>query len=201
MAGIFKKLAGQTMIYGLSSIVGRMLNFLLVPVYTAVLLPADYGIVSELYAYVAFLLVFLTFGMETTYFKFVNDAADKQKTFNQSFLILLVVNALFFVLGLLFLNSIAGWMLYEDYPEFIFLLLLIVVLDSLSSLPLAKLRADQRPMQFAKVQLASIGVNIAFTLIFLLVLFNPETDEPYWGVLYIFIANLLASATKIAMLA
>lgn len=201
MAGIFKKLAGQTMIYGLSSIVGRMLNFLLVPVYTAVLLPADYGIVSELYAYVAFLLVFLTFGMETTYFKFVNDAADKQKTFNQSFLILLVVNALFFVLGLLFLNSIAGWMLYEDYPEFIFLLLLIVVLDSLSSLPLAKLRADQRPMQFAKVQLASIGVNIAFTLFFLLVLFNPETDEPYWGVLYIFIANLLASATKIAMLA
>jgi O-antigen/teichoic acid export membrane protein len=201
MAGILKKLAGQTMIYGLSSIVGRMLNFLLVPVYTAVLLPADYGIVSELYAYVAFLLVFLTFGMETTYFKFVNDAADKQKTFNQSFLILLGVNALFFVLGLLFLNSIAGWMLYEDYPEFIFLLLLIVVMDALSSLPLAKLRADQRPMQFAKVQLASIGVNIAFTLFFLLVLFNPETDEPYWGVLYIFIANLLASATKIAMLA
>jgi O-antigen/teichoic acid export membrane protein len=201
MAGILKKLAGQTMIYGLSSIVGRMLNFLLVPVYTAVLLPADYGIVSELYAYVAFLLVFLTFGMETTYFKFVNDAADKQKTFNQSFLILMGVNALFFVLGLLFLNSIAGWMLYEDYPEFIFLLLLIVVMDALSSLPLAKLRADQRPMQFAKVQLASIGVNIAFTLFFLLVLFNPETDEPYWGVLYIFIANLLASATKIAMLA
>jgi O-antigen/teichoic acid export membrane protein len=201
MAGILKKLAGQTMIYGLSSIVGRMLNFLLVPVYTAVLLPADYGIVSELYAYVAFLLVFLTFGMETTYFKFVNDAADKQKTFNQSFLILLGVNALFFVLGLLFLNSIAGWMLYEDYPEFIFLLLLIVVMDALSSLPLAKLRADQRPMQFAKVQLASIGVNIAFTLFFLLVLFKPETDEPYWGVLYIFIANLLASATKIAMLA
>jgi O-antigen/teichoic acid export membrane protein len=201
MAGILKKLAGQTMIYGLSSIVGRMLNFLLVPVYTAVLLPADYGIVSELYAYVAFLLVFLTFGMETTYFKFVNDSSDKQKTFNQSFLILVGVNALFFILGLLFLNSIAGWMLYEDYPEFIFLLLLIVVLDALSSLPLAKLRADQRPMQFAKVQLTSIGVNIAFTLFFLLVLFNPEIDEPYWGVLYIFIANLLASIVKIAMLA
>jgi len=201
MAGILKKLAGQTMIYGLSSIVGRMLNFLLVPVYTAVLLPPDYGIVSELYAYVAFLLVFLTFGMETTYFKFVNDSSDKQKTFNQSFLILFGVNALFFVLGLLFLNSIAGWMLYEDYPEFIFLLLLIVVLDALSSLPLAKLRADQRPMQFAKVQLASIGVNIVFTLFFLLVLFNPETDEPYLGILYIFIANLLASLVKIAMLA
>lgn len=201
MAGILKKLAGQTMVYGLSSIIGRMLNFLLVPVYTAVLLPADYGIVSELYAYVAFLLVFLSFGMETTYFRFINDSDDKQKTFNQSFLILLGVNALFFVLGILFLNAIAGWMLYEDYPEFIFLLLIIVVLDALSSLPLAKLRADQRPMQFAKVQLTSIGVNIAFTLFFLLVLFNPETDEPYWGVLYIFIANLLASGVKIVMLA
>lgn len=200
MAGILKKLAGQTMIYGLSSIVGRMLNFLLVPVYTAVLLPADYGIVSELYAYVAFLLVFLTFGMETTYFKFINDSKDKQHTFNQSFLILLVINALFFLLGLLFISKIAGWMLYEDYPEFIFLLLIIVVIDSLSSVPLAKLRAEQRPMQFAKVQLSSIGVNIVFSLFFLLVVFNPETDEPYWGVLYIFISNLLASLVKIALL-
>lgn len=201
MAGILKKLAGQTMVYGLSSIVGRMLNFLLVPVYTAVLLPADYGIVSELYAYVAFLLVVLTFGMETTYFKFINDSKDKQQTFNQSFLILLVVNIAFLLLGILMLNSISAWMLYEDYPEFIFLLLLIVVIDALSSLPLAKLRAEQKPMQFAKVQLVSIGVNIVFNLFFLLVLFNPETDEPYLGVLYIFIANLLASLVKIAMLA
>ncbi len=201
MSGILKKLAGQTMIYGLSSIVGRMLNFLLVPVYTAVLLPADYGIVSELYAYVAFLLVFLTFGMETTYFKFINDSDDKQKTFSQSFLILLVINVVFFLLGIIFISTISGWMLYEDYPEFIFLLLTIVVIDALSSVPLAKLRAEQKPMQFAKVQLSSIGVNIVFTLIFLLVLFNPETDEPYWGVLYIFLANLLASLVKIGMLA
>ncbi len=201
MSGILKKLAGQTMIYGLSSIVGRMLNFLLVPVYTAVLLPADYGIVSELYAYVAFLLVFLTFGMETTYFKFINDSDDKQKTFSQSFLILLVINVVFFLLGIFFISTISGWMLYEDYPEFIFLLLTIVVIDALSSVPLAKLRAEQKPMQFAKVQLSSIGVNIVFTLFFLLVLFNPETDEPYWGVLYIFIANLLASLVKIGMLA
>ena len=161
------------MVYGLSSIVGRMLNFLLVPVYTAVLLPADYGIVSELYAYVAFLLVVLTFGMETTYFKFINDSKDKQQTFNQSFLILLIVNIAFLLLGILMLNSISAWMLYEDYPEFIFLLLLIVVIDSLSSLPLAKLRAEQKSMQFAKVQLVSIGVNIVFNLFFLLVLFNP----------------------------
>ena len=198
--GVFKKLAGQTAIYGLSSIVGRMINFLLVPIYTAVLLPADYGILSELYAYVAFLLVFLTFGMETTYFKFLNDSNDKQHTFSQSFVILAIVNGLILVFGLVFLNSIAGWMLYEDYPEFIVLLLFIVVLDALSSLPLAQLRAEQKPVQFAKVQLGSIFTNIALNLVLLLIVFNPETDDPYWGILYILLANLAASMLKVGLL-
>jgi len=200
MAGILKKLAGQTMIYGLSSIVGRMLNFLLVPLYTAVLLPADYGIVSELYAYVAFLLVFLTFGMETTYFKFLNDSSDKIKTYSQSFIILACISLISFLFGLFFIKDISSWMLYEDFPEFIFLLLTIVVIDAISSLPLAKLRADQKPVQFAKIQLISIFTNIALTLFFLLVLFDPLTDEPYWGILYIFIANLFASLVKIVLL-
>lgn len=200
MAGVFKKLAGQTAIYGLSSIVGRMINFLLVPIYTAVLLPADYGIVSELYAYVAFLLVFLSFGLETTYFKFLSESKDVQKTFSQSFIVLSVVNGLILLLGLLFLNSLAGWMLYENYPEYILLLLFIVILDAMGSLPLAKLRAEQKPMQFAKVQLASIFTNIALNLVLLLLVFNPETDAPYQAILYILLANLAASALKIGLL-
>lgn len=198
--GIFKKLAGQTAIYGLSSIVGRMINFLLVPIYTAVLLPADYGIVSELYAYVAFLLVFLTFGLETTYFKFLSDSKDKQKTFSQSFIILTAINGIVFLFGLLFLSSIASWMLYENYPEFIFLLLLIVVIDAISSLPLAKLRAEDKPLEFAKVQLISIFANILLNLILLLLVFDPETDEAYLGILYILISNLVASSLKIVLL-
>lgn len=198
--GVFKKLAGQTAIYGLSSILGRMINFLLVPIYTAVLLPADYGIVSELYSYVAFLLVFLTFGIETTYFKFLNEAKDKQKTFSQAFIILALVNVLLLVFGVLMINSISAWMLYEDYPEFILLLLLIVVLDAISSLPLAKLRAEEKPLAFAKVQLGSIFTNIALNLILLLLVFNPETDEPYWGILYILIANFVASLLKVVLL-
>jgi O-antigen/teichoic acid export membrane protein len=200
LAGVFKKLAGQTAIYGLSSIVGRMINFLLVPIYTAVLLPADYGIVSELYAYVAFLLVFLSFGLETTYFKFMNDADDKQKIFSQTFIVLSFVNGLVLVFGVLFLNTIAGWMLYENYPEFILLLLIIVILDAMATLPLAKLRAEQKPMQFAKVQLASIFTNIALNLVLLLLVFNPETDAPYQAILYILLANLAASALKIGLL-
>ncbi len=200
MAGVFKKLAGQTAIYGLSSIVGRMINVLLVPIYTDVLLPADYGIVSELYAYVAFLLVFLSFGLETTYFKFMSESKDTQHTFSQSFIVLSIVNGIVLILGLLFLNTIAGWMLYENHPEFILLLLFIVILDALSSLPLAKLRAEQKPMHFAKVQLASIFTNITLNLVLLLLVFNPETDEPYKAILFILYANLIASALKIGML-
>ncbi len=200
MAGILKKLAGQTAIYGLSSIVGRMLNFLLVPLYTKVLLPEDYGIVSELYAYVAFLLVFLTFGMETTYFKFLNDAKDKVRTYNQSFTILFVVNIAVLIFGIFGLNFISGVMLYEDYKEFVLLMLLIVILDALSSLPLAKLRAEEKPMKFAQVQLASIFTNIGLTLVLLLVVFNPETDEPYYAILYILFANLVASLLKLLLL-
>jgi len=200
VAGVFKKLAGQTAVYGLSSIVGRMINFLLVPIYTGVLLPADYGIISELYAYVAFLLVFLSFGLETTYFKFMSESKDAQKTFSQSFIVLSCVNGLILILGLLFLNSIAGWMLYENYPEYIVLLLFIVILDAMSSLPLAKLRAEQKPMQFAKVQLASIFTNIALNLILLLLVFNPDTDAPYKAILFILLSNLIASALKIGLL-
>ncbi len=197
---LLKKLAGQTAIYGLSSIVGRMINFLLVPIYTGVLLPADYGIVSELYAYVAFLLVFLTFGMETTYFKFLHDAKDKQKTFNQAFLILVVVNLGVLLLGTVFLKPIAKWMLYEDFPEFVFLLLIIVVLDALGSLPLAKLRAEEQAKKFAKIQLASIFTNVGLNLILLLLVFNPDIDAPYWGILYILISNLVASLVKLVLL-
>lgn len=200
MASVFKKLASQTAIYGLSSIVGRMINFLLVPIYTAVLLPEDYGIISELYAYVAFLLVFLSFGLETTYFKFLTGSKDTQNTFNHAFIILSCVNGFVLILGVLFLNTIAGLMLYENYPEFILLLLIIVVLDSLSSLPLAKLRAEQKPMIFARVQLASILTNILLNLLLLLLVFNPLTDPPYHAIVYILVSNLAASALKMGLL-
>ena len=84
-----KKLAGQTAVYGLSSILGRLLNYLLVPLHTYFFLPKEYGVVSEFYAYVAFLVVFLMFGMETTFFRFIGKSDDKEKTFNQAFSIFL----------------------------------------------------------------------------------------------------------------
>lgn len=196
-----RKLAGQTAIYGMSSIVGRLLNYLLVPIYTMVFTdPADYGVVSELYAYVAFFIVLLTFGMETTFFRFINNEQNQDKVFSNAFVSLTGINALFLLVVLVFLGPISEAMLYADHSEYIALLAIIVAVDAMSSLPLARLRAKEQAKQFAIVQLASIFTNIVLNLFFLLVLFDPETDDPAMGVLYIFIANLVSSLIRPVLL-
>ncbi len=194
MANPIKKLVGQTAIYGLSSIVGRFLNYLLVPVYTLVLPVQQYGVISELYAYVAFLIVFLTFGMETGYFHFLQKKEDKQAVFNSSFLTVLLLNGGFGVLLLLFYQPFADLMLYGDHPEYIILLGVIVLIDAVSSIPLAKLRAEEKAVKFASIQLTSIFTNIGLNLFFLFVLFDK--DRPEEGILFILIANLISSLVK-----
>jgi O-antigen/teichoic acid export membrane protein len=201
MSNPIKKLAGQTAIYGLSSIVGRFLNYLLVPLYVSELVfknPQDYGVVSELYAWVAFLMVFLTFGMETAYFKFLNDREDKLHVFKNSLLSVVTVNGGFLLLTILFHGFIAKKLLFPNNPEYILLLAFIVAIDAISALPLAKLRAENQAKKFAFIQLTSIGVNIALNLLFLLVFFKGENPE--WAIRYILIANLIASLVKPALL-
>ena len=200
MSGL-KKLAGQTAIYGLSSIVGRLLNYLLVPIYTAIFVnTADYGVVSELYAYVAFFIVFLTFGMETTFFRFIHLKEDKESVYNNAFLSIASLNVLFLLVLFIFHSSISSAMLYADHPEYVILLGLIVVIDAVTSLPLAKLRAEEKAKQFALIQLSSIFTNIFLNLLFLFVFFDPAVDDASKGVLYIFVANLISSLVKPLML-
>lgn len=197
MSNPIKKLAGQTAVYGLSSIVGRLLNYLLVPLYTSKYVfkdPSDYGVVSELYAWVAFFMVLLTFGMETAYFKFLNDRKDKQHVFNNSLLSVILVNGAFLLLLLVFHQPIAEKMLYGEHPEYIVLLGVIVTIDAISALPLAKLRAEEKAKKFALIQLTSIGVNIGLNLFLLLVVFDGE--NPSQAVLFILIANILASLVR-----
>lgn len=195
MANPIKRLLGQTAVYGLSSIVGRLLNYLLVPLYTYVFAdPADYGVVSELYAWVAFLIVLLTFGMETTYFRFLQDEVDKKKTFNNVLLTVIGINVLFFLILLYFNNDIATFMLYEGHNEYIILLGVIVGVDAITALPLAKLRSEEKALKFASIQFTSILVNIGLNLIFMLYLFDSKRPEE--GVLFILIANLCASLVK-----
>lgn len=195
MSNPIKKLLGQTAIYGLPSIVGRFLNFLLVPLYTSIFVnPAEYGVVSELYAWVAFLIVTLTFGMETAYFHFLQKREDKEEVFKTSFLSVLMVNGTFAICLLLLYQPIADAMLFGEHPEYVILLGVIVIIDALSALPLAKLRAEEKALKFATIQLTSIGFNIGLNLFFMLFLFNPE--EPTEGVIFILIANLISSLIK-----
>lgn len=195
MSNPIKKLLGQTAVYGLSSIVGRLLNYLLVPLYTSVFAnPSDYGVVSELYAWVAFLVVFLTFGMETAFFRFLQDKEDKDKVFLNGFLTVIGVNVIFFIALLFFNQNIADVMLYSDHPEYIILLGAIVCIDAITALPLAKLRAENKAKQFASIQFASIGVNIGLNLFLMLGAFDPARPEE--GVLFILFANLFASLVK-----
>lgn len=209
MSNPIKKLLGQTAVYGLSSIVGRLLNYLLVPLYTSVFSePSDYGVVSELYAWVAFLVVFLTFGMETAFFRFLQDKDDKDKVFLNGFLTVIGINLLFFIVLLFFNQSIADLLLFSDHPEYIILLGAIVCIDAITALPLAKLRAENKAKHFASIQFASIAMNIGLNLFLMLVVFNPVPKDPILinpnviysppedGVLFILFANLFASLVK-----
>lgn len=212
MSNPIKKLLGQTAVYGLSSIVGRLLNYLLVPLYTSVFAePSDYGVVSELYAWVAFLVVFLTFGMETAFFRFLQDKDDKDKVFLNGFLTVIGINLLFFIVLLFFNQSIADLLLFSDHPEYIILLGAIVCIDAITALPLAKLRAENKAKQFASIQFASIGVNIILNLIFFLKLvkgvyflelifpvFDPKHPED--AVFFILLFNLISSLVKPSLL-
>lgn len=199
MSNPIKKLAGQTAVYGLSSIVGRLLNYALVPIHTWAFAPKEYGVVSEFYAYVAFFAVILTFGMETTFFRFVNKSEDKEKTFNQAFSMVLVLNTIFLVFIFSFSDQIASWMLYPNYGNYVIWFGLILSFDATSSVFLAKLRYKNQPNRFALIQLSSIGINILLNLFFLLVLFDP-IDNDSIGIGYIFLANLFASLVKPIML-
>lgn len=193
-----KSLLGQTAVYGLPTIVGRLLNYFLVPLYTSEKVfknPADYGVVSELYAWVAFLIILLPLGMETAFFRFFHEKENKEEVFRNSFITVLGFNALFFIVLLFASQSIADAMLYSEHPEFIVLLGAIVCIDAISALPMAKLRSENKAIKFSIIHFTAITVNIGLNLFLMLVVFDP--DKPMEGVLFILLANLLASSVKI----
>ena len=186
---------GQTAIYGLPTIVGRLLNYFLVPLYTFFLPPSNYGVVSELYAWVAFLIVVLTFGMETSFFRFLHQKEDKEMVFRNSFLTVIGLNLGFYIVILFFSQSVADALLFSEHIEYIVLLATIVCIDAVSALPMAKLRAEEKSLRFATIHFTAIAVNVLFNLFFLY--FFLDTSRPEEGVLFILIANLLSSLVKV----
>ena len=195
-----KKLAGQTAIYGLSSIVGRLLNYLLVPLYTRIFVPEAYGVVSEFYAYVTFLIVLYTYGMETAYFQFSNKNDDDNTVYSNSFSTLVISSVILSSLLIIFSQWIANFLGYADHPEYIVWFSLILAFDAITALPFAKLRQENNAKKFALIKIVNISSNIGLNLFFLAflphitnnnsfgVLYNPAI-----GVGYVFISNLISS--------
>lgn len=209
-----KRLAGQTAIYGLPSIIGRILGYLLVPLYTRVFTQTEYGIVNVFYSYTALLLVILTYGMETAFFRYAEKEGDKNRVFGTGFLSLVISTSGFLLLALVFSDTIAKWIQYPDHPNYVIWFALIIGFDVLSSIPFAKLRALNRPIRFASIKLVNICLNISLNLFFILLCpwlmkhtgtgfydhFLRFIYNPGWGIEYIFISNLIASLVMLILL-
>jgi O-antigen/teichoic acid export membrane protein len=199
-----RKLAGQTAIYGVSTITARLLNYFLVPLHTRIFAPASYGIVGEMYAYVSLLIVVLMYGMETAFFRFHQSEKNKEGVYSTTMISLLITSALFVLLAVIFAAPIAESIRYPGRGEYVVWFALIVAFDALSSIPFARLRALNKAGRFAFIKLLNIGINVILNLFFLLLcpyllkkgiateavnlVYKPET-----GVGYIFISNLIAS--------
>ena len=183
----WKKLAGDTVIYGLSSIVGRFLNYLLVPLYTYKIAASSggYGVVTHLYAYTAILLVILTYGMETSLFYFANREKNPERVFSTILRMVGFTSLLFVALILAFLGPISQSMGYADHPSYIWTMAIIVALDAFQAVLFSYLRFQNRPIKFASLKLLFIGLNIGLNLLYFLLLPNLYPGNPgLWGKIY-----------------
>jgi len=186
-----KSLAKDTAIYGLSSIIGKFLNYLLVPLYTYALARTDdYGIVTNLYAWTALLLVLLTYGMETGFFRFANrEDYDAKSVYKTAYWTLLSTSTLFALLVIVFQQPLAGVLGYADHAEFVAMMFVTVAVDAFASIPFAHLRNQKRPILFAALKLLFVILNIAFNLLFLVILGKND-------VFYVFLSNLMATGIQ-----
>lgn len=202
-----KSLAKDTAIYGMSSILGRFLNYLLVPLYTSNISAASggYGIITNLYAYTALLLVILTYGMETTFFRYANKTnEDPQKVYSSTLIMVGFTSLLFILLVSIFLQPLSGVMGYSDHSSYVWVMAATVSIDAFQCIPFAYLRYKKRPIKFAALKLLFIAFNIALNLLYFVVLpdlyksypdiiqhiYSPET-----GVGYAFYINLVCTAS------
>ncbi len=193
---VLKSLAKETAIYGMSSIVGRFLNYLLVPIYTAALPAGEggYGIVTNVYAWVALLLVLLTCGMETGFFRFANKEGEEPARVYTTTLTAISIGAGgFLLLGLLFLQPLAGWLGYGSHPWYLGMMMAVVAMDAIQSIPFAYLRYQRRPLRFAALKLLFIVLNIALNLTYYVALGGSDVG-------YAFGFNLVCTGTVMLFL-
>ncbi len=198
------KLAGQTAVYGISSVVARLLNYLLVPYYTRIMPQAEYGVITDIYALIPFLLIVLTMGMESGYFRFAaraTDEGEKRKVFATTWGAVSLAALLFFVAVMMFRPQLAEVMGYGDTPSYVWVVGLIVVFDVVNAIPFARLREQGRAMRYVTVRLLSVIINLGLCVWF----YNwlPESWAFYSSPVdagYAFAANLIASGVTFLLL-
>ncbi len=205
-----RKLAGQTVIYGFGTVVPRFLNYaLLTPFYTRILGLEQYGVVTELYAWMVLALVILTYGMETTYFRYAGKKAPAEKVYGTALISLFTTSALFILALSLFINPVSRFLGYGQHPEYIRMFAWIVAIDAFSAIPFAWLRNNNRPAVFSALKIVNVLVTIVIAFFFLKI--APSLAEkgnmwiykiwnPDFQVGYVFVANLAGSAITLICL-
>lgn len=205
-----QKLAGQTLIYGFGTIVPRFLNYgILTFFYTRIFSTAEYGVVTELYAWMVLLLVVLTYGMETGFFRFAQKKEDFEKIYSTSLISLFITSTLFFVLVNIFIKPVSSLLNYSNNQDYIRMFAAIISIDAFCAIPFAMLRKEKRPVIFSFIKIVNVIVTI-LAVVFLFII-APEIYKhnhgwfrniynPDYGVGYVFIANLIGSIFTLVML-
>ena len=205
-----KSLAKDTAIYGLSSIIARFINYLLVPIQTARFAASggEYGIITNVYAYVSLLIILLTFGMETTFFRFMSkEGEDPKKVYSTALTMVMMTSLISAILLMTFLYPIATSVGYADHPEYVAVMYITVAIDAFMAIPFAYLRYLHRPIKFALLKIINILLNIVLNLLYLVVLpalrLNPFGiyDEQFTlDVAFVFYINLFCTCATLLML-
>ncbi len=204
---MYKKLAGQTLVYGLGTVVPRLLNYSILTIYYTRLFSVEqFGVITELYAYVTFLLIILTYGMETGYFRFSLEDTEG-KAYSSIVIALFVTSTAFFAVVYILKDEIAGILEYRGNPEFITLMAAVVAIDAFSAIPFAKLRKEERSIKFSVLKIINVVITIICVVLFYKVL--PAILEKYpiglfirlrSDVAYVLVANLIGSAVVLILL-
>lgn len=215
---VIKKFLGQTAVYGISTVFSRLFNFILTPVYTQVFAAGTYGIFTKMYSYSSMINAVLAFGMESTYFRYLNKHEDKkQEVYNNSFICISFIAVLFLISGSVFANTIAGWLnkgsqtQFSDYLQYIRFFVWILFVDAICVIPFARLRSDNKAFKYSLIKFSNIGIFVGLNLIFLLLI--PLVIRQQWPLAdwlsswyrvkwvgYVFIANLIASIATLLLL-
>ncbi|QKG78719.1 lipopolysaccharide biosynthesis protein [Tenuifilum thalassicum] len=191
-----KQLYSQSIIYGLSTVVPRLLNYLLVPIHTNVLTdPRQYGIITEFYAYISFILILLTFGLETGFFRFINKNTDKKdEVYSNSFYFISILSLTFFFLSTIFSTNLSNFLGTNYLPIYIITAAAIVSLDAITAIPFAKLRSQNRPIIFSMIKIIGVAINVLLNILFYLVI-DPSVINKLIGninpLYFVFVANLI----------